>query len=243
MRIVLLILSIAPALAQLRLGGPGAAGMSRAGLDRVSGMLESEIRDRHLGAASILIARRGTIVLHKGFGQLTVQRESPVVKPDSVFLVASITKPVTATALMMLVERGKVSLNEPVATYLPEFKGGDRSKARVLDLLAHTSGMPDMLPENTELRRAHAPLSEFVQRSYTTPLLFTPGTSFRYQSMGILLAADIVQKISGMPLREFERQEYFEPLGIQRTALGLGRMQIPDTVQIQEGGDAGSKDA
>jgi CubicO group peptidase (beta-lactamase class C family) len=142
--------------------------------------------------------------------------------------------------MMMLVERGKVSLGEPVATYLPEFKGGDRSKARVLDLLSHTSGMPDMLPENTELRRAHAPLSEFVKRSYTTPLLFPPGTGFRYQSMGILLAADIVEKISGMPLREFERKEIFDPLGMQHSALGLGRMRIADTVLIQE---SDSKDA
>jgi CubicO group peptidase (beta-lactamase class C family) len=138
---------------------------------------------------------------------------------------------------MMLVERGKVSLGDPVSTYLPEFTGGERSKVRVLDLLAHTSGLPDMLPENTELRRAHVPLSEFVKRSYTTPLLFTPGTAFRYQSMGILLAAEIVARISGMPLREFERKEIFEPLGMQRSALGLGGMRIRDTVQVQDSGE------
>jgi CubicO group peptidase (beta-lactamase class C family) len=239
---IVFVISMTPALAQLRPGDPGPAGMSRAGLDRVSGMLESEIRDRRLGAASILVARRGTIVLHKGFGHLAGQAESPAAEADSVFLVASITKPVTATALMILVERGKVSLREPVSTYMPEFKGGERGKARVLDLLAHTSGLPDMLPENTELRRRHAPLSEFVSLSYTTPLLFTPGTSFRYQSMGILLAAEMVERISGMPLREFERKEIFEPLGMRNTALGLGRMRISDTAQIQESGDSSSKD-
>jgi CubicO group peptidase (beta-lactamase class C family) len=235
-------LSIAPALAQLRPGDPASVGISRAGLDRVQAMLEAEVREGRVGAASILIARRGTIVLHKSFGHLSQTPDSPAAEPDSVFLVASITKPVTATALMMLVERGKVSLGEPVSTYLPEFKGGERSKARVLDLLAHTSGLPDMLPENTELRRAHAPLSEFVKRSYTTPLLFTPGTGFRYQSMGILLAAEIVERISRMPLREFERKEIFEPLGMQRSALGLGRMRTRDMVQIQES-DSNSKDA
>src|SRR6266699_7217264 len=194
--LLLVTMSIAPSLAQLRPGDPAAAGISRAALDRVNLLLEAEVRQRHLGAASILIARRGTIVLYKGFGHS--------IEPDSVYLVASITKPVTATALMMLVERSKVTLADPVPTYLPEFTGGEKSKVRVLDLLAHTSGLPDMLPENTELRRAHAPLSEFVNRSYTTPLLFTPGTAFRYQSMGILLAAEIVAKLSGMPLREFE---------------------------------------
>src|SRR4029077_20161007 len=209
----------------LRPGDPGAAGISRAGLDRVNAMLESEVRDGRVGGASIMIARRGTIVLHKGFGHLSPEPGSPKVEPDSVYIVASITKPVTATALMMLVERGKVSLSDPVSTYLPEFTSSEKSKGRVLDLLAHTSGMPDMLPENTELRRAHAPLSEFVKRSYTTPLLFKPGTEFRYQSMGILVAAEIVERISGMPLREFERKEIFEPLGMQHSALGLGRMR------------------
>ena len=232
-----LLLSIAPLLAQLRPGDPGAVGISRAALDRVNDLLESEVR-QGLGAASILIARRGTIVLHKGFGRLSPESGAPLVEPDSVYIVASITKPVTATALMMLVERGKVSLSDPVSTYLPEFTGGERNKVRVLDLLAHTSGLPDMLPENTELRRAHAPLSEFVKRSYTTPLLFTPGTAFRYQSMGVLLAAEIVAKISGMPLREFERKEIFEPLGMRHSALGLGGMRIADTVQVQDSGEA-----
>jgi CubicO group peptidase (beta-lactamase class C family) len=232
-----LLLSISPLLGQLRPGDPAAVGISRAGLDRVNALLESEIR-QGLGAASILVARQGTIVLHKGFGHLSPESGSPKVEPDSVYIVASITKPVTATALMMLVERGQVSLTDPVSTYLPEFTGGEKSKVRVLDLLAHTSGMPDMLPENTELRRAHAPLSEFVKRSYTTPLLFTPGTAFRYQSMGILLAAEIVAKLSGMPLREFERKEIFEPLGMQHSALGLGGMRIADTVRVQDSGEA-----
>ena len=95
-----------------------------------------------------------------------------------------------------------------------------------------------MLPENTELRRAHAPLSEFVKRTFTTPLLYSPGTSFRYQSMGILLAAEIVERISGMPLREFERKEIFEPLGMARSSLGLGKQKIADTIQIQESGSS-----
>src|SRR3984893_4327851 len=233
---VALLLSIAPLLAQLRPGDPHSVGISRAALDRVNALLELKVR-QGLGAASILVARQGTIVLHKGFGHLSHEPGSPLVQPDSVYIVASITKPVTATALMMLVERGKVSLADPVSTYLPEFTGGEKSKVRVLDLLAHTSGMPDMLPENTELRRAHAPLSEFVKRSYTTPLLFTPGTAFRYQSMGVLLAAEIVAKISGMPLPEFERKEIFEPLGMQRSALGLGGMRIRDTVQVQDSGE------
>src|SRR5437667_8408442 len=127
-KFTVLLLSIVPALAQLQPGDPASVGISRAGLDRVSALLETEVRHKGLGAVSILVARRGTIVLHKGYGHLSNKPGSPAVEPDSVYQVASITKPVTATALMMLVERGQVSLQEPVSTYLPEFTGGERSK-------------------------------------------------------------------------------------------------------------------
>ena len=149
----------------------------------------------------------------------------------------SITKTVTATALMMLVERGQVSLNEPVSTYLPEFTGGEKKQVRVINLLTHTSGLPDQLPENNQLRQAHAPLSEFLKHTYTTPLLFTPGTAYSYQSMGILLAATIVEKLSGMSIQDFERKEIFEPLGMMHTSLGTGKFRLADTVQVQVGGE------
>ncbi len=226
-----------PLLAQLSTGDPAAVDISPVRLQRVTGLLQSEVRQRGLQSASILVARRGKIVLHEGFGRSSQQSGSSPVKPDSVYIIASLTKPVTATSLMILVERGEVSLSEPVTRYLPEFTGGERRKVRVLDLLAHTSGLPDMLPENTQLRRAHAPLSEFVKQIYTTPLLFTPGTAFRYQSMGILLAAEIIERIAKTPLRDFERKEIFEPLGMAHSSLGMGGRSISDTVQVQESGD------
>jgi CubicO group peptidase (beta-lactamase class C family) len=222
---------IASASAQLKTGTPESAGMSASGLARAATILESEVAKRHVGAASILVARRGTIVLHQGFGRLSSKPDSPAVGPDSIYLAASITKPVTAASLMLLVERGLVSLQDPVRTYLPEFAGGERDKVLVRDLLAHTSGLPDMLPENSELRRAHAPLSEFVKRTYSTPLLFAPGTSWRYQSMGVLLAAEIIERVTRMPLRDFEQREIFEPLGMRSTVLGLGRLKINQTVE------------
>src|SRR6185503_7986952 len=212
-------------------GSPGTVGVSQPRLESAIALLEAEVQRGNLGAASILVARRGTIVLHKGFGRLSRKPDSAQVTPDSVFLLASITKPVTACALMLLVERGRVSLKDPVSRYLPEFTGGGREKVLVRDLLAHTSGLPDMLPENIELRRAHAPLSKFVRHAYKTPLLYDPGTSFRYQSMGILLAGEIVERLSGMRLREFEQKEIFQPLGMNHSALGLGTMRIADTVE------------
>jgi CubicO group peptidase (beta-lactamase class C family) len=235
--LIVLLLSALTAFGQLRPGDPAALGMSPAGIDRVTAMIDSEVRLRGLNAASILVARNGAIVLHKGFGHLSSQSGSPAVEPDSVYVVGSITKTVTATALMMLVERGQVSLNEPVSTYLPEFTGGEKKQVRVINLLTHTSGLPDQLPENNQLRQAHAPLSEFLKHTYTTPLLFTPGTAYSYQSMGILLAATIVEKLSGMSIQDFERREIFEPLGMMHTSLGTGKFRLADTVQVQVGGE------
>lgn len=207
---------------QLRLGTAESAGMSAAKLADAAALLESAVKEGHVGSASILVAHRGAVVLHRGFGQNARNG-------DGIYLVASITKPVTASALMLLVERGLVSLQDPVSKYLPEFQGDQREKVHVRDLLAHTSGLPDMLPENTELRREHAPLSEFVKHTFTTPLLFSPGTAFRYQSMGVLLASEIVQRLTRMPLAEFEQKELFGPLGMRSTVLGLGKLRIQDT--------------
>jgi CubicO group peptidase (beta-lactamase class C family) len=204
--------------------------MSEARLERAARLIQSEVESGHVGAAAILVARRGRVVLHRGFGSLSAASDAPSVRPDSVFLLASITKPVTVSSLMLLVERGLVSLGDSVSHYLPDFRGGERDKVRVRDLLSHTSGLPDMLPENIELRRAHAPLSEFVRRVYATPLLFSPGTQFRYQSMGILLAAEIVERLSGKRLRDFEKEEIFEPLGMRDSSLGLGGRSIGDLV-------------
>jgi CubicO group peptidase (beta-lactamase class C family) len=221
---------------------PETAGMSRAALKNATGVLEAGIRSGEIHSASILVARRGKIVLHNGFGRMSAASGAAAVQPDSVYLLASITKPVTACALMLLVERGSVALNDPVKRYLPEFQGGDKDKVLVRDLVSHTSGLPDMLPENTELRRAHAPLSTFVERTYKTPLLYAPGTDFRYQSMGILLAGAIVEKITGMRLREFVKRDIFDPLGMRNSAIGVGSVPVADTVQAWVSPNANAAD-
>jgi CubicO group peptidase (beta-lactamase class C family) len=226
MRSVLLALGLCAAgWAQMKPGSAAAEGLAPARLDRAGSLLDAEVKAGRLGAASLLVARHGRIVLQRGFGSAGV---------GSVFLLASITKPVTASAVMLLVERGMLSLGDPVERYLPEFKGGERGKVRVRDLLTHTSGLPDMLPENTELRRAHAPLSEFVGHASTTPLLYSPETEFRYQSMGVLLAGEIVERLARMPLRDFLRREIFEPLGMRASSLGLGGRKAEDLVPVMD---------
>jgi CubicO group peptidase (beta-lactamase class C family) len=217
----------------LKPGKPHEAGMSAARLEIVNQILAEQTRSGRVTAASVLVARRGIVVLRGGWGTLTPEAASPKAGPETVYILASITKPVTVTALMLLVQRGQVSLTDPVQKYLPEFKGPDREKVRVQDLLTHTSGLPDMLPENIKLREANAPLAEFVKGAMTTPLSFEPRASFDYSSMGTLLAATIVERVAGMPLPEFEQRELFGPLNMKHSSLGLGERPLAETARVQ----------
>ena len=217
--------------AQLQRATPETVGMSAERLERTAGLLSAAVEVRDITAAAFLVARNNTIVLSKGFGHLSPVAGSAPVKPDSVFLLASITKPVTVCALMMLVERGLVSLEDPVSKYLPEFTGGERNQVLVRHILSHTSGLPDMVRENVALRRAHAPVSEFVKAGFTTPLLYSPNQGFGYQSLGTLFAAEIVERITGKRLRDFEREEIFVPLGMHQSSLGLGKFTVEQTVR------------
>jgi beta-lactamase class C len=139
----------------------------------------------------------------------------------------------TAGAVMVLRDRGELALDDTVRKYLPQFTGGGREAVTIRHLLTHTSGLPDMLPENEELRKRHAPLKEFVERTYKTPLLFKPGSEVRYQSMGILLASEIAERIAKKPFRDFLKQEIFGPLNMRDASLGLGGRRVQDLAPSQ----------
>jgi CubicO group peptidase (beta-lactamase class C family) len=197
-------------------------------LDGAVGLIEQAVSKGEVSAASLHV-RQGGFRLSRGFGRAT--------RPEAVFLLASITKPMTVSAVMILADRGALGLSDAVRKFIPEFTGGDRELVTVRQLLTHSSGLPDMLPENTELRKRHAPLKDFVAGACKTPLLFKPGTEVHYQSMGILLAAEIVERITRTPLRVFLRKELFGPLGMRRSSLGLGGRQIAETQLCQVSGD------
>ena len=159
-------------------------------------LIQEQVESGLVGAAALLVARNGKIEVEQGFGSLSRKAGAKPCKSDSIFLVASISKPVTAMAVMRLVDQKRISLDDPAQKYLPEFTGEGRERITVRNLLSHTSGLPDMLPNNIELRKAHAPLKSFVSGALRTPLLFPPGSRVSYQSMGILLASEIVERVS-----------------------------------------------
>jgi len=220
--------------AMLTTSEPESVGMSTERLSRIADRLETETHTGRVTSASILIARHGKTVFHRGFGKLHSHPRAPATQPDTIYLLASISKPVSVCGLMLLVERGEVVLTDPVQRYLPEFRGDQKAQVKVWHLLSHVSGLPDMIPNNSALRRAHAPLSQFVNEALRTPLLYEPGTQFAYQSMGTLLAAEITERISGMRLRDFLQREIFKPLKMQHTTLGLNGLSIGETAIFQE---------
>lgn len=152
---------------------------------------------------------------------------------DAAFLLGSISKPIAITALMTLYDQGRFRLDDRAKKYLPEFTGEGRDHVTIEHLLTHISGLPDQLPQNAELRAAHAPLSEFVKAALRVPLSFEPGTRYEYSSMAILLAAEIAQRISGVEIKELVNTRVLQPLGMTHSALGMGSFSQADIMQCQ----------
>ena len=144
------------------------------------------------------------------------------------YLVASITKPITAMAIVKLASEGHFSLAERISTFLPTFKRAALRRISVRHLLTHTSGFPDMLPDNAQLRAAHASLDEFVRQAVDVELQFRPATDCRYSSVGFLLLGAIVEVVTGRTLGRFLQEQFFEPLGMKNTWLGLSAAEADD---------------
>ncbi len=186
--------------------------------------LASAANSGQVHAAALYIDQRGDRIV-QGFGAAK--------SGDDIFLIASITKPICIVALMTLFEQKKIQLDDRVQRYLPEFSGESRDRITMRQLMTHVSGLPDQLPENAMLRRTHAPMEEFVRHAVKTPLLFEPGTKYSYSSMAILLAMEVSRRITGTSYSDFVRQAVFEPLKMQRSALGMGKLQISETMRCQ----------
>jgi CubicO group peptidase (beta-lactamase class C family) len=206
------------------LAGTTAFALKRGNLEDAIQLIREQTDSGQVSAATLFV-RKGAATQSRAFGKAQTA--------DAVFLLASITKPMTASALMTLVDRHEVSLSDPVHRFIPEFRGDGREEVLIHHLLTHTSGLPDMLPENEDLRKRHAPLTEFVEHTCRTPLLFAPGTQLRYQSMGILLAAEVAARVTQLPFPAFVQEHVFRPLGMQNTSLGLGGRAISQTMLCQ----------
>ena len=201
-----------------------AAGTKTHSMQTAAQIIQKQI-DAGILESAVLHVRRGNETFEQAFGRAK--------DANAIFLLASITKTMTAAGIMVLADRNELRLSDKAMKYIPEFSDGARKDITIEQLLTHTSGLPDQLDSNTQLRSNHAPLAEFVRGAIRTPLLFEPGTKYHYQSMGILLAAEIAERITKAKLPEFLAREVFSPLGMTRTALGLGSFKLEDTIRCQ----------
>jgi len=193
-------------------------------LEQAAKLMDGWIADGRVQGASILVTQ-GSRQFARNFG--TAKGSEPV------FLLASITKPMTAAAVMALVDAGQLSLDDKVVKFFPAFTGEGRETITVRHLLTHTGGLPDMLGDDEMMREHHAPLSEYREGAIKAPLKFAPGTKYSYASMGILLSSEIAQKITGKPIADIMDERVFHPLGMRRTGYGLRGRANTTTVPSQ----------
>ena len=218
-------------------------GMSSERLKRIHPMIQSHIDAKDFSGAVTLVARQGKVIHFEAHGLADLEAKAPM-KTDTLFRLASMTKPVTAVSILMLLEEGKLVLSDPVSKFVPEYKSpqvavwnlpSDPAGAglhlvpaareiTVRDLLTHTSGLANAFegPAGEYVRRANLPtggsLDERVKRAARLPLNFQPGTQWEYSpSTAFDTLGRIVEILSGMTLDQFFKTRVFDPLGMKQT--------------------------
>src|SRR5687768_16742739 len=191
----------------------------------------------------IVVGSSEGVAVHEALGQRTLESQEPMPK-DALFRIASMTKPITAVAIMMLEQEGKLSVEDPVAKHLPEFKGQlpiDKREDETLvlkrparpitirDLLTHTSGMPGGYPPGVSdmyFRRGHS-LAEAVAMVSQRPLEFEPGSRWAYCNTGIDTLGRIIEVCSGQAYEKFLHERIFLPMRMTDTT------PYPDSEQLE----------
>jgi CubicO group peptidase (beta-lactamase class C family) len=187
-------------------------------------LIEKGMRDDPTPGMAIGVVHNGHLVYARGFGVRKLGHPEKPVTTETLFHMASVTKPFVATCLMQLWEQGKVDLDAPVVKYLPYFRLNDpRYRAiTVRQMLTHSSGMPDV--EDYEWNKPQyddGALERYVRSLTTQKLLFDPGTKMAYSNMAYEVLGDLVAKVSGMSFEDYADAHIFKPLGMTSSTLLL----------------------
>jgi CubicO group peptidase (beta-lactamase class C family) len=219
---------------------PEAVGMSTSRLEKLNVTMQRYVDDGVVAGLSTMVSRRGQVVHAEQFGNRDTEA-GKAMTPDTIFRIYSMTKPIVSTALMLLHEEARLHLNDPVAKFLPGFgatrvldpDGSLVAQARpmeIRDLLTHTSGLTydfmedtpvgEMYREARIMNDASRSLEEVIDELAGIPLSFQPGARWHY-SVGIDVAARLVEVISGQPLGRFMQERLFDPLTMTDTGFGV----------------------
>jgi len=202
---------------------------------KLAARLQHFVDENIMAGAVMLVADKDKILDIETVGYSDLATKKPI-KPNDIFWIASMSKAITSAALMMLVDEGKVKLDDPVEKYIPEIKN-----VKVLDtngvlvepnhpviireILSHTSGMRFLNTMDNQIIDA-VPLEESIMHNLKDPLIFQPGTDYRYSNEGIDTAGLIIQRVSGMPYEKFLKKRIFDPLGMKDTTFTPSPSQL-----------------
>ncbi|MBW2365095.1 MAG: beta-lactamase family protein [Deltaproteobacteria bacterium] len=230
---------------KLRYGSPEEAGMVPDRIENVKKLAKGWVTEGQTPSLVVLAARRGVIFLHEAFGKLTPEADSPPLQKDSLFPLSSITKPITATAIMILVEDGLLGLNRPVVDYIPEICGEGAEEVLVHHLLTHTSGYNDMevIMYMIKMNKENPPeippcdgdqhplIHTLLTRTYQAPLWKPPGEVMSYCTHNYRLLGEIIRRVSGCSLADFAQDRIFKPLRMMDTYYIVPESLVPRIIK------------
>ena len=193
---------------------PDTVGMDADRLSAIDTIVAEGMSRGEMPGAVVLVARRGTIVYHRAFGERQVDPTSEGMTRDTLFDLASLTKPVaTATSVMKLVEDHSIGLDDPVSEHIPEFAAEGKAEITVRQLLTHQGGL---IADNSLKDYLDGPERAF-QRIHRLSLRSDPGTRFIYSDVGFIVLGELVERVSGLSVHEYSQEQIFRPLGMSET--------------------------
>jgi uncharacterized protein YbbC (DUF1343 family)/CubicO group peptidase (beta-lactamase class C family) len=197
-----------PALAAARKTAPSA------GLSVIDSIVQEAIRDGQIPGAVVLVGHDGQVIHRKAFGERSLEPRREAMTVDTIFDLASLTKVVaTTTAVMQLVQKGQIRVNEPVAKYIPEFAENGKEEITIRELLTHFSG----LPQDLDLSQPWEGRETALRMAYTAKPIYAPDSRFLYSDVNFIVLGALVERVSGMPLQEYCEKNIFAPLKMTHT--------------------------
>jgi beta-N-acetylhexosaminidase len=198
----------------LRVARPEDVGFRAEGLAGVDSVMEQALARKAFPGGVVAVGKDGALVHLRAFGRLSYDDDAPEVRTDTLYDLASLTKVVvTTTTAMILVDEGRLDLSRPVSAFLPRFRGAEKDKVTVQDLLTHSSGLDWGAPLYKDTKGKQA----FVDRIEAMDLTYPPGTKSLYSDLGVILLGEILERVAGEPLDGFAQKRILEPLGMKDT--------------------------
>lgn len=188
-------------------------------LSRIACVVEEEIKKGNIPGAVVLIGQGDNILYHKAFGCEVNEPYQERMGKNTVFDLASLTKPIaTAASIMVLADQNRIKLTDYVSTYLPDFARHSKQEVQIRHLLTHTSGLPAYTNAKELKDWFGSPCPDKVmEKIYGLKLLSKPGKEFRYSCLGYITLAKIVERVSGENIDDFSGENIFAPLGMENT--------------------------